>query len=96
MKDVRYLRYNDIEKDVWDDPTCNESKINGGIQMNNQKMSIQKILNRNFQDKKAKTSIKRQKNISLFGDKDNDKIPNIFDKNPKKKDKRSKWGLLLK
>lgn len=47
-------------------------------------------------DKKAMDKTKRASRLPVFGDADGDKIPNAFDKEPFKKNKRSKWGLLLK
>jgi len=47
-------------------------------------------------DAKEVQRLKRVGNLPPFGDADGDKIPNAFDKRPFKKDKRSKWGLLLR
>lgn len=47
-------------------------------------------------DKKAMEQVKRSSRLPMFGDADGDKILNAFDKEPFKKNKRSKWGLLLK
>jgi hypothetical protein len=38
--------------------------------------------------------LKKIANLPPFGDADKDSIPNIFDKRPFIKDKKSKWGFL--
>lgn len=57
---------------------------------------IQKDKFKEARDAKEAERIKRIGKLPPFGDADGDKIPNVFDKRPFKKDKRSKWGLLLR
>ena len=73
MEDIRNWKMPQADKEVVDDEN-----------------SKSKIIKDIFKEQKDKEAVKRifdQKNLNLFGDKDNDKILNVFDKNPLKKDK---------
>jgi len=55
---------------------------------------IWKDNSKQMRDAKEMQRLKKAAKLPPFGDADGDKIPNIFDKRPFTKDKKSKWSLL--
>jgi hypothetical protein len=82
MRDLRYYKITTNDKKEWID----DIKQNRFIIRDDAKI---------MRDSKEVQRLKRIGNLKPFGDADGDKIPNIIDKRPFKKDK-SVWGFLLK
>jgi len=81
MVDLRNYKFPTNDKKEWVDDIKSKSKIWSDS-------------SKAMRDDKEKIRLKKATNLPLFGDKDGDKILNVFDRRPFTKDKRSKWGLL--
>lgn len=84
--DIRKIRYNRMEKKYVDDPTCN-------LIINNKKALNETILTNTKFKKQDQIQAHRLRTMKPFSDFDKDKIPNIVDRRPTKKDK-SFWNML--
>lgn len=81
MNDLRYYTMPKNDKKEWlDDVNANSKIWNDKVKM--------------LKDSKEMARLKRTNKLPIFGDFDKDKIPNAFDRQPFKKDKKSKWSIL--
>jgi len=91
MFDPSTFKFKKVPKEVWDsseeNAKCNDPMaIDKTVMDRSDRINSKLEANRLFHSNDIKSKIMAHNNLSLFGDKDNDKSLNIFDENPKKKD----------
>ena len=82
MADLRFFKFDDGKKWYKENTIKKEIILKDNLKEAKEKKEIEKL--------------KRNSNLSKFGDKDKDRILNVFDRQPFKKNKRSKWGIYLR
>ena len=100
MFDPSTFKFKKMPKEVWDSSEdavkCNDSRaLSKTVCDQNDLIGSKNECNRLFNCVDVKKKINAHNNLPLFGDRDNDKILNVFDDNPRKKDEIRKIRQFL-